>query len=115
TGKIKPDRPDKLEFDEVRDWRGSAPKAFPLRGRWPPEGRSDEVEKGHVFAGSSCKMKHFPAHLISLTSFGSFPSRGSLGRSRASALTSSNPNFSSLCIKGKPQQKAPYYINTQNP
>ena len=68
-----------MGFVEVLQWRGSAPKAFPLRGRWRGEAVTDEVEKGCEFAGNNCKTELVSAHLISLTSFGSFPSRGSLG------------------------------------
>ena len=66
-------------------------KAFPLRGRWREV--PDEVEKGCEFAGSSYKTKHFAAHLISLALLDSFPSRGSLGRSRAKAITRQIPIF----------------------
>ena len=75
-------------------------KAFPLRGRpraaslapsgqftsrWPPEGRSDEVEKFTNSPETPSKRSIF-LHTSSVALEGdSFPSRGSLGRSRAKA------------------------------
>ncbi|MGN0979085.1 MAG: hypothetical protein ACI4PT_02035 [Candidatus Avoscillospira sp.] len=58
-------------------------KAFPLRGRWREA--PDEVAQDYEFAGSPFNSQLLSAHLISLASLDSFPSRGSLGRSRASA------------------------------
>ena len=56
---------EKSGFDDVLPWRGSASKAFPLRGRCHGEAVTDEVEKGCEFAGSPCKASNVYAHLIS--------------------------------------------------